>query len=283
VSIDTWPANAIDTDIPNSARVFDALLGDAHNFAADRALAARLLAAVPGLTPDIYAERHFQYRAVQFCLDSGIRQFLDLGSGIPSVGNACDIILSLAPDARVICVDVDPVVVAFTAHRLRGNDRAAVVEADLRRPGHLLNHPEVTGRLNLDQPIAVLLVSVLHLVADADDPWAIVAQLRDRLAPGSHLVISHAAADRDAADMATLRRLTEREGLSATMRTREQVHRLFAGLSLVEPGLVWAPAWRPDPGEDDHGQAGTSRVLAGVGVISTPSRLPRDGRKPCVR
>jgi hypothetical protein len=126
-------------------------------------------------------------------------------------------------------------------------------------------------------------VSVLHLVADADDPWAIVAQLRDRLAPGSHLVISHAAADRDAADMATLRRLTEREGLSATLRTREQVYRLFAGLSLVEPGLVWAPAWRPDPGEDDHGQAGTSRVLAGVGVISTPSRLPRDGRKPCVR
>jgi SAM-dependent methyltransferase len=280
VSIDTWPADATDTDRPNQARVFDALLGSAHNFATDRALAARLLAAVPGLTPDIHAERHFQHRAIQFCLDSGIRQFLDLGSGIPSVGNACDIILSLAPDARVICIDVDSVAVALAARRLRGNDRAMVVEADLRRPGHLLNHPEVTGLLNLDQPIAVLLVSMLHLVADADDPWAIVAQLRDRLAPGSHLVVSHATADRGAADMATLRRLTQRDGLRMTTRTRRQVHRLFAGLSLVDPGLVWAPAWRPDPGEDDHGQAGTSRVLAGVGVISTRSRPPREGRKP---
>jgi len=281
VSTDLWPADAVDIDIPNPARVFDALLGGGHNFVADRDLAAQLRAAALGLAPDIYAERHFLRRALEFCVDVGIRQFLDLGSGIPSVGNACDIVLGLAPDTRVLCVDVDPVVVAFAAHQWRHNDRAAVIEADLRRPGHLLNHHEVNLPLNLDEPIAVLLVSVLHLVADVDDPWAIVALLRDRLAPGSHVVISHVTADGAEGHMATLRRLTQRDGLTVTPRSREQVHRLFDGIDLVEPGLVWAPAWRPDPDEKDDDQAGNSRVLAGVGAI--PARPPRAGRKPCAR
>jgi len=277
-----WSADAADMDKPNPARVFDALLGDAHNFAADRALAARLIGAVPGLIPDVYAERHFQRRAVAFCLAAGVRQFLDLGSGIPSVGNACDSILSLAPDARVLCVDVDPVVVAFAAHRLRGNHRAGALEADLRRPDHLLNHPEVTALLNLDEPVAVLLVSVLHQVADAEDPWAIVAHLRDRLAPGSHVVISHVTAGGADGDMATLRQLIHRDGLTLTPRTHEQVHRMFDGMSLLDPGLVRAPAWRPDPDEDDD-QASGPRVLAGVGVVPTSSRPALDGRKPCAR
>jgi len=278
MSRSTWPDDAIELDYPNPARVHDALLGGACNFAADRRLARELAAAVPGIELDARAERYFLYRAVRFCVDLGIRQFLDLGSGIPTVGNACAVVQHAAPDARVLCVDVDPVVVELTRYLWPDNDRVGVLQADLRGPDHILDHHHLKALLNLDEPVAALLVSVLHLVTDEDDPWAIVAQFGDRLAPGSHVVISHATSDGPGADVAVRRELTVLAGLPETTRTSRQIRRLFAGLDLVGPGLVHAPQWRPD--RDDEGgdeRRHRSRVLAGVAVKSAPSSLLGDG------
>ncbi len=274
----TWPGDAVELDYPNPARVHDALLGGAFNFAADRRLARALTTAVAGIELDARAERYFLHRAVRLCVDVGIRQFLDLGSGTPTVGNACHVAQHAAPDTRVLCVDIDPVVVELTRYLWRDNDRVGVLQADLRWPDHVLDHHDLTALLNLDEPVAVLLVSVLHLVPDEDDPWAVVARLGDRLAPGSHLVISHTTSDCPGGDVPVRRELIRRAGLPETVRTSHQIRRLFTGFDLVEPGLVHAPRWRPD--RDDEGgaeQRHRSRVLAGVAVKPAPSSVLGDG------
>ncbi len=160
------PAHATDTDLPNPARVHDALLNGTHNFGTDRRLARQLAAAAPGFARGAVAERRFLHRAIRCCAEAGIRQFLDLGCGIPTVGNAYQAVQHTAADARVVCVDVDPIAVALTHDVLKGNERAAAIQADLRHPGHILNHPAVTALLNFEQPVAVVLVSEpagLHL------------------------------------------------------------------------------------------------------------------------
>ncbi len=265
MSTETWPSDALDINRPNGARVHDALLSGSHNFGADRDLAHRLAAAVPGIAVDIFAERAFLHRAVGFCINAGIRQFLDLGCGIPSVGNAYRVIQHTAPDARVVCVDVDLAAVVLTRNMVKGNDRAGAIQADLRHPSHLLHHPDLTAVLRLDQPVAVLLVSVLHLLGDAEDPWSIVASLRDRLAAGSLLVISHLTGENRPADMAMLERVTHGAGLPITVRTRGDIERLVDGFELVDPGLVWAPHWRPNPNDIDHPAPAPSNVLVAVG------------------
>ncbi len=175
------PAGATDIELPNPARVHDALLNGTHNFGADRRLARQLAAAAPGFARGVVAERRFLHRAIRCCAEAGIRQFLDLGCGIPTVGNTYQAVQHTTADARVVCVDLDPIAVAVTHDVLKGDQRAAAIQADLRHPGRILNHPAVTALLNFEQPVAVLLVSVLHHLDDHDDPWAITAQLRDRL------------------------------------------------------------------------------------------------------
>ncbi|HET8683650.1 MAG TPA: SAM-dependent methyltransferase [Micromonosporaceae bacterium] len=242
----SWVPEGVDVDRPSSARMHDYALGGAHNFAVDRKLYEQLLPLMPDLASHARADRAFLRRAVQFCVEAGVRQFLDLGSGIPTRGNVHEVVQRAAPDGRVMYVDIDPVAVAHSREILAGNDRVKVIQADVREPEHILAHPQVRKLLDLDQPVAVLMVSVLHFVLE--DPAGLVATFRDAMAPGSYLVVSTITSDTRPDEMAVgLDVIAQRGGPQTAPRGRAEVERLFAGFELVEPGLVWAHQWRPDP------------------------------------
>jgi hypothetical protein len=254
-------ANHVDIERPSVARLFDYALGGSHNFAVDRELFTQMLATMPDmrqLVQDAHASVH---RAVCFCVAAGIDQFLDLGwSGIPARGKVHEI----APDARVVYVDTDPVGVAQSRATLAGNDRALVIEEDVRRPDRVLTHPDVRGLLDFDRPMTVLLGGVLSLIPDEDDPAGVVACLRDAIAPGSYVIITHLASDSRPEEVSKSLYVMQGGGISAITRPRDQVERFFAGFDLVEPGLVWAAQWRPDA-PDEVDDAGQSVILIGVG------------------
>ncbi len=265
----TWASEDIDLDRPSPARMYDYFLGGSHNFAVDRALAEQFIAAVPQTRWMARANRAFLRRAVRYLVDTGVRQFLDLGSGIPTAGNVHEVAQAVAPDARVVYVDLDPIAVAHSGSILAGNANAVAIQADLRHPDAVLARPEVAAMFDLDQPVAVLLLSVLHFVLDADDPAGIIAGYRDALAPGSFLVMSHITVEGQA-DMATGVQLARRASIPSQVRTRVQVQRLFAGFDLVDPGLVWAPLWRPDSEDpSEHADAPESSSYF-VAVGRTP-------------
>jgi hypothetical protein len=254
-----WAPEGVDIERPSAARLYDYALGGSHNFAVDRELFRQLTVTVPDLAAQARASRAFLRRAVRFCVAAGVYQFLDIGSGIPTRGNVHEI----APGARVVYVDTDPVAVAHSRAILAGNDRVTVVQEDLRRTEALLGHPQVRGLLDFDRPMAVLLVAMLHQVPDEADPAGIVARLRDAIAPDSYLVISHGTRESRPQAVTEGVQTLQRSGVQATLRTREQVERLFAGFELVEPGVVWVPQWRPDSPGDDHPEQ--SIMVAGVG------------------
>ena len=263
-----WPENAINLEQPNLARVNDYLLGGVHNFAADRDLARQLLAVVPDLALIARAHRAFAHRAVRLCLDAGIRQFVDLGCGVPSVDKVHDVTSRHAPDARVLCVDVDPVAVAINERLHHDNNNVIALQADLRHPDVILGHP----LLDLHQPAAVLMLSVLHLIPD--DPSSIVAAYRDRVAAGSYLIVSHPTSEARPPDLAALDQLTRDAGPPPTYRSRDDIAHLLAGLDVADPGLVWVPQWRPTgPGDLDE-QPHRSGVLAAAGS-KPPLRMTR--------
>jgi hypothetical protein len=173
----------------------DYILGGAHNLAADRRVAGQMPAMDPGAPRTAYANRAFLLRAVEYLVGSGVRQFLDIGSGLPTVGNVHEVAQVAAPDARVLYVGIDPIAVTHSEHILAENDRAAVIDGDVRRPQQILAAPETQRLLDLEQPVAVLVVALFHLISDVDDPADIVSKLTAPLASGSYLVISHLSGD----------------------------------------------------------------------------------------
>ncbi|PKV89085.1 SAM-dependent methyltransferase [Streptomyces sp. TLI_146] len=265
-----WAPTGIDISVPSVSRIYDYYLGGSHNFEVDREAARKAMEFIPGLPKVMQANRAFMRRAVRFALDEGITQFLDIGSGIPTFGNVHEVAQSAAPEARVVYVDHDPVAVAHSKAVLEGNDRAGVVAADLRKPQDILSSPEVTRLLDLDRPVALLLVAVLHFVEDSDDPRAAVAALRDALAPGSLLILTHAAyegiplsEDRAGGAVGVYRNIRN----PLVMRTSEEIATFFDGFELVAPGLVQMPMWRPENSpeqEDPYAFSG----FAGVGRIA---------------
>ncbi|MEV1328496.1 SAM-dependent methyltransferase [Micromonospora costi] len=256
-----------------AARIYDYYLGGTYNFPADREAAQAMLQVLP-LGPQLArTNRAFLRRAVRFLAESGVRQFLDVGSGIPTEGNVHEIVQRINPDARVVYVDIDPVAVAESLELLEGNEGATAVRGDLRDPQSILTHPQVTALLDFDQPIGLLLGAVLHFVPDDDLAYDAVGQLRAALAPGSYLLVSHATADEAPHDQGELdvahdiyRRKT---ATPLGLRSRAQVERFFTGLDLVEPGLVWLPLWRPAPDDPQYfaDDPKLSSGLAGVGRI----------------
>jgi hypothetical protein len=255
----------IDLSRPSAARVYDYYLGGAHNFAVDREMAQQAIRMWPDLPVIMQANRAFLRRAVRHCVAAGVRQFLDLGSGIPTVGNVHEVARALDPGSRVVYVDRDPVAVTYSRSILGDDPQTAVVKADLRAPDRLLSRPEVTSLLDFDQPIAVMMVAVLHFVPDPDDPVAITAGYRDALAPGSFLVMSHASDDGLPEKAGEHRQLYRNTATPMTMRSRAQVTALFDGFDLVEPGVVYLPQWRPEAVDevDEHPERFTG--LAAVG------------------
>jgi hypothetical protein len=260
-----WLSDECDLDRPNAARVYDYLLGGSHNLAADRTLAADVLTAVPDAALVAQANRAFLRRAVLYCVEAGVRQFIDLGSGIPTVGNVHEVAQRAAPESRVVYVDIEPVAVAHARAILTGNDRVAVLQADIRDPDRILGDARLQRLLDLGQPAAMLMVAVLPFVSDAEDPPRIVARFRDALSRGSYLVLSHGTADARPEDLA---RLTERyrsTSTPVTMRSRQQVERFFSGFDLVDPGLVFVQQWRPDWLAEVEDRPEWSSIYGGVG------------------
>jgi hypothetical protein len=243
-----WAPAGIDVNQPSAARVYDYHLGGWHNFPADRWVARRAAETLPDLPATVRANRAFLHRAVRYLSAAGVRQFIDLGSGIPTAGHVHEIAHAVDPQARVVDVDVDPVAVAHGAALLAGTDTAAIVRADLRDVPLVLAAPPVRRLIDFTQPISVLMVDVLHLLPDTDDPAGVLARYREAVPTGSHLILSSprpsparthpAAAPAAAAHRAidTDRRLHPRDDIAA----------MFAGWDLFEPGVTQIGQWHPD-------------------------------------
>jgi hypothetical protein len=236
-----------DTSVPHIARVYDYWLGGQDNFAADREMGERTLRAYPNLVYSVRANRAFLARAVRFLAgEMGIRQFLDIGTGIPTANNTHEVAQHIAPEARIVYVDNDPVVLSHAKALLKSTPEGACayIDADLRDPDTILAGAADT--LDFGQPVAVMLIAVMHFVGDDAQASAIVNRLMAACVPGSFLTMSHAASDIDAAQMAEMvRRLNESTAEKTTLRDRAGVARLFEGLELVEPGVIRAAEWRP--------------------------------------
>jgi hypothetical protein len=237
-----------DTSVPHIARVYDYWLGGKDNFAADRELGEQTLAAYPNLVFSVRANRAFLARAVRFlAAEQGIRQFLDIGTGIPTANNTHQVAQHIAPESRIVYVDNDPIVLSHAQALLRSSPQGACayLDADLRDPDGILDQAART--LDFSQPVAVMLIAVMHFIGDEDEAAAIMRKLMEACASGSFVAISHVASDIDAQQQGEMvRRLNQSVAEKATMRDRAGVTRLFAGLELVEPGVVRVAQWRPD-------------------------------------
>jgi hypothetical protein len=268
---------SFDTSVAHMARVYDYWLGGKDNFAADREAGDQAIAANPAILRDVKANRAFLARAVRYlAADCGIRQFLDIGTGIPSASNTHEVAQSVAPECRVVYVDNDPIVLTHARALLTSEPQGATayIEADMREPGRILDIAART--LDFNRPVAVTLLAILHLIPDEDDPYGIVASLMAAVPPGSYLALSHPAYEiRPAAVAEMARRMNARLGGSTrgTMRKRGEIVRFFDGLELVEPGVVQPPQWRP------AGPVSTAEVAVFCGVarkvtgISTSEEL----------
>ncbi len=249
--------------VANPARVYDYWLGGSSNFAVDRELGDRMIAIDARMVPMVRENRAFLRRAVTWLCRHGVTQFLDLGSGIPTVGNVHEVAARVTPDARVAYVDSEPVAVAYSARILEGNANATITHADLRDAKTVLSAPTVAKLLDFERPVAVLALSVMQYFPEAEDPAGLLAQYRRVLAPGSYLAISHISADDPDVDMDGLADATKQATVSAHPRTRAQVTALFGDAELVPPGVVWAGEWHPEPGAP----APVPGVLGGLGRI----------------
>lgn len=243
----SWAPAGIDLTRPSAARVYDYYLGGFHNFEADRQLAREAIADWPDLPIIMRSNRAFLRRAVARLVELGVRQFLDIGSGIPTSGNVHEVAQGLAPEARVVYVDIDPVAVAHSRAILADNPYARAVHGDVRRPETILSDPAVASLLDLEQPVALLLVALLHFVSDDDEPAAALRTFRSSLAPGSYLVLTHATGEFHPPELtAAHRALYRRTTTPMTMRSRAQVESFFDGFELMVPGVVLSDTWHPD-------------------------------------
>jgi len=259
-------------DTPSIARMYDYWLGGFHHFAVDRQVAEELVALYPALPLVARANRAALRRIVTFLAARGIDQFLDIGSGIPTVGNVHEVAQRSNPAARVVYVDNDPIAVEHSRAILEDNPFATVVEADARRPVELLAHPEIQRLLDFRQPVAVLVLALLHFIPDDAEADRVVRTLRDALPPGSYLAISHATYGHLPGETtAQIERAYTRITTGGKYRPPAAIARFFDGLTLIEPGLVYAPLWRPETPDDPFlDRPEESANLIGVGC--TPER-----------
>ena len=257
----------IDTTRPNVARIYDYLLGGKDNFTVDREAAKRLLEASPDMAGIVRDNRSFIGRVVRYLAgDAGIRQFIDLGGGLPTQTNVHEMAQAAAPGVRVVYVDNDPVVWSHGQALLAHGEQVAMVRADLREPAAVLRHPEVRALIDLDQPVALMCAAVLHFVPDTDEPHRIIAEYRDQVAPGSYLAISHGTTgdtEDDHQVVGGVTRVYRQASAQLHVRTLAEIQRFFDGFEMVEPGQVWINEWRPDPGVPAAGQPRSLR--GGVG------------------
>jgi hypothetical protein len=260
------------TDQPHPARVYDFLLGGKDNFAADRAAAEAGLRANPNSRIPPRENRAFLRRAVRYLAgEAGISQFLDIGTGIPTSPNVHEVAQQTEPRSRIVYVDNDPIVLAQARALLTTGPEGstAYIDADLRDIDAILGSAELQRTLDLGQPVGLLLIAVMHFIPDEDDPWALAARLLAALPSGSYLALSHLTGDFDPAAWAGVVEVYRRSGVTMQVRRKPDVERFFAGLDLVDPGLVSLPRWRPDPSD-----VGRPPSDAAVSVYGGVARKP---------
>ncbi|GAA1796942.1 hypothetical protein HC028_19700 [Planosporangium flavigriseum] len=258
----TWAPEDVNVERPSVARVYDYYLGGSHNFAVDREFAEQVMQAMPDAPAAAQENRAFLRRAVRYLCGLGIRQFIDLGSGIPTVGNVHEVAQSTDPTAEVVYVDIDPVAYAHSRAILANNPHATVIRADLRQPAGVLADPKLREHIDFDQPVGLLLVAVLHFVPDSDRPADIVAGYSGAIAPGSHLVVSHMGAEGLDSSQDQALGLYKRSSTPIVPRTADELSSLFGDLTLVEPGVVRLSEWRPE--SPDEPAARENPALAAV-------------------
>ncbi len=267
---DDWNSVEATMEQYNTARYYDYLLGGYHNYAVDRKVGDLIIQVCPDIRLGALANRAFLRRAVKFLCQQGIDQFLDIGSGMPTSGNVHEVAQAINPAAHVFYVDIDPVAVIHSQAILKDNPNAACLQEDIHNIEKILEHPAFTALIDLNRPVGVLMVAVLHFVKDDGQLSQILGVLKDRLAPGSYMVISHYSVEgAPEQTIAQINRLASGAGSPSVSRTCAETAGLFAGFELVTPGVVHAPLWRPESSEDllvDQ----PARVMAFAGV----------GRKP---
>jgi SAM-dependent methyltransferase len=255
----------IRTDVAHPARVYDYWLGGKDNFAADRAAAEQVMQAMPEILDTVRGNRQFMVRAVRFLRDAGIRQLLDIGSGLPSSPNVHEIAQAGDAGARVVYVDHDPVVYSHAGAMTAKIDGTSVVWGDLRDTEKVMSG--AAGLLDFTHPVGLLFVGCLHHIPDSDDPAGVVARYLAALAPGSYLVISHATDEFSPEKMQANADVADNSGTMLIPRSRDAILRMFNGRELVDPGLVLVSRWRPDRDRPDP-NAGRAWVYGGVAAVA---------------
>jgi len=258
-------------DIPSAARVYDYLLGGKDNYPADRAVAESMIAQLPNVQLAVRWNRAFLHRVVRYLIrEAGVRQIVDIGAGLPTVGNTHEIARDADPEARVVYVDHDPVVLAHARSMLHGVPNTAIIEHDLLEPDKILADPILHSLIDVSEPTALLLLSILHFVPDEADPAGLIATLLDPFPAGSHVAISHATPD-TVPQVNDVERVFDEATEQAHVRSRSAVMKLVSGLEVVEPGLTWPPEWRPDPGDEVPANAAESYYCV---VVARKRGLP---------
>jgi hypothetical protein len=259
-----WVPGGIEVTVPNAARVYDYMLGGYHNFAADRDFVEQALLLWPEAVAVGHANRAFMRRSIRWLVDAGVRQFLDLGSGIPTLGNVHEIAQAVAPESRVMYVDIDPVAVAHSKAMLAGNPLVDALEADLVHPEDILFHDDVVGLLDFARPTAVVLNSVLHFLPDLAEITAMMATIRAALTPGSYVVLSHSTLVPELSQkQQQIGELYQKATPTRSyLRSRAEVLAMVSGMELVEPGIVPVTDWHPDP--EENGDVPQPSMLAVV-------------------
>jgi hypothetical protein len=260
-----WIPDSIDLGRPSTARMYDYVLGGGHNLEADRVLIDKMLATMPEVRRFAIMNRSFLRRAVLFMMEQGIRQFLDLGSGIPTVGNVHEIAQKFDPECRVVYVDIEPVAVAHSMLILEGNEHAVMVHADITEPDLVLHAPETQRTLDFGKPVGLLAVTIGHHVGPERDPVGVFARYRDAVVPGSYLAITHTSSDFPSAHNEEANDLVKRSQINIYPRSRSEIMEFFKGFDLVEPGLVSTSQWKPDRPEDAADNPADDGMYAGVG------------------
>jgi len=255
---DEHAKRGIDFDKPNAARVYDYLIGGKLNYAIDRMFAEQLLAVRPEARDLALLNRRWLRRAVRFGAEQGIRQFLDIGSGMPTVGHVHEVVQAIDPEARVVYVDNEPVAVAHSEIVLKGNDNAEMVQADAEFPADVLEHETTERLLDFSRPVMVVMAAFVHFIPDERNPAGLIAAYRDALVPGSYLALSSGTFEGQGEEVRRAAELYQKSGTNVFARSRDELRALLDGFEILPPGIVFTPEWRPD----DPSEVGENPELA---------------------